>query len=239
MVALTARVADLVSDVLLTSAGVTHVDTLASNIVRVELKSDAFRGAVWVPGSKLQFRPARGAFQMRTYTPTRWDAENGLTEIIGYTHGEGPASGWFRKVSVGDVCEVFGPRHSIDLRDLAGEAVFVGDESSLGLACALRTMHTDAHIILESINPSALIAVLDELGFRRQHCVVVPTEESREALLQAAADAAHSCRAAFDLVVSGDAASVHAIRRGARQWVTKPRKVKGKAYWAQGRTGLE
>ncbi|MCM4078095.1 hypothetical protein [Paractinoplanes hotanensis] len=41
------------------------------------------------------------------------------------------------------------------------------------------------------------------------------------------------------LVVTGDAATVHAVRRDSRGWERKPRVVKGKAYWAEGRTGLD
>jgi NADPH-dependent ferric siderophore reductase len=52
-------------------------------------------------------------------------------------------------------------------------------------------------------------------------------------------DAAQASTRPFDLVVSGDAATVHAVRRNARQWPRRPTDTKAKAYWAKGRTGLD
>jgi ferric-chelate reductase (NADPH) len=43
----------------------------------------------------------------------------------------------------------------------------------------------------------------------------------------------------FDLVVTGDAGTVHNLRRDSRGWPYGPRRVIGKAYWAPGRTGLD
>lgn len=239
MVTIVSRLADLLSDVMMSSAGVTRVEALSTEVIKVELKCEAFRNVNWTPGAKLQFRPTRGAFQYRTYTPILWDSEEGRTAMIGYVHGHGPAADWFRHVSVGDVCEVTGPRGSIDLSEINGEAVFVGDESSLGLASALQTRGAQAHYLFEATTPLALAPVLGGLGLPPQRCTVVTKESDRKTLLQAASDAAQSCTGAFDLIVSGDAATVHNVRRAARDWPVKPRKVRGKAYWAPGRTGLE
>lgn len=239
MPTITSRLADFVSDVLLHSAGVTQVDVIAPQFVRVELKCDAFCGVDWTAGSKVQFRPARGTLQMRSYTPMRWDAEQGRTELVAFVHGAGPAADWFREVSVGDVCEVFGPRHSIDLDDIAGESVFVGDESSLGLACALRSTGSKAQYVFEASDPEALEAALAVLGFTAEDYVVTPKDFDRKALLKNAFDAAQDCAGAFDLVISGDAATVLSVRRNSRDWPQKAHRVIGKAYWARGRAGLE
>jgi ferric-chelate reductase (NADPH) len=40
-------------------------------------------------------------------------------------------------------------------------------------------------------------------------------------------------------VVTGNAATVHAIRRDSRDWPRRPGEIKGKAYWAEGRAGLD
>lgn len=231
MAKMTERLADLASGVMLTSAQVTGISHLSAQFMRLELQNDAFREASWTPGAKLQFRPARGTLGLRTYTPIDWDKTRGVTRLIAFTHGEGPAANWLRTVTVGDGCEVFGPRRSIDLRGLSGRVTFVGDESSVGLACALRTVTSDARYVFEAADPGELAAVLTDLGFTGQ-CTVV----EREKLLQ---EARVPATAPFDLVISGDAATVHAVRRDIRQWPQRPKSIKAKAYWAKGRTGLD
>jgi len=236
MTALTERLADLASGAFLDTARVTAVSRLSPGFLRVELSAEAFRKATWVPGAKLQFRPRRGTMSLRTYTPVRWDVGRGATELIVFTHGDGPAAKWFGRVAVGEACEVFGPRRSIDLRDPAGPVVFVGDESSVALACALRTVTHDVSHVFEARDPAGLAGVLADLGIA-ERAAVVPQALDRAELLQQAQAAAGSTP--YDLVVTGDAATVHAVRRGSRGWSRVPRQVKGKAYWAEGRTGLD
>lgn len=236
MAAFTARLADLASDAMLATARVTAVSRLSPEFMRVELSAEAFRKATWMPGAKLQFRPRRGTLSMRTYTPVGWDLGRGRTELVVFTHGDGPAAEWFARVAVGEPCEVFGPRRSIDLRDPTTPVVFVGDESSVALACALRTVTDDVFHVFEARDPAGLAGVLAGLGIA-ERAAVVPKAPDRAELLRQARDAAGS--GAYSLVVTGDAATVHAVRRDCRGWPRAPRQVKGKAYWAEGRAGLD
>jgi ferric-chelate reductase (NADPH) len=232
------RLADLASGVFLDSARVNDVHRLSHRFVKVELQAEAFHAATWTPGAKLQLRTKQGALGLRTYTPIAWYGARGVTQLIAFTHSEGPAAGWFRRVTVSDICEVLGPRRSIDLRDLSGRVVFIGDESSVGLACALRTVTSDVRHVFESTDPTELTAVLTELGFAEQ-LTVVSKSVDRAPLIQQARDAAQESVEPFDLVLSGDAATVHAVRRDARLWPRKAKGTKAKAYWAEGRTGLD
>jgi ferric-chelate reductase (NADPH) len=113
MSVLTEALADLASNALLRTTRVTAVNQLTPEFVQIELQAEAFRGGAWGPGAKLQMRPRRGTLLFRTYTPTCWDPDRGVTELIAFTHGEGPAADWFRQVAVDDVCEVFGPRNRL------------------------------------------------------------------------------------------------------------------------------
>jgi ferric-chelate reductase (NADPH) len=215
MTKVTERLADLASGVLLNTAYVTDIDQISPRFARVEMQAQPFRAAKWTPGAKLQVRPQRGTLALRTYTPISWDGERGTTQLIVFTHGEGPAASWFRRVAVGDECEVFGPRGSVDLHGLSGPVVFVGDESSVGLACALQTVTREVRHVFEATDPAELSAVLTGLGFG-DTVAVVPRGDDRELLIEEACHAAEESVGSFDLVLSGDAASVHALRRDAR-----------------------
>jgi len=233
MPSITERLADVAVAALLSQATVVRVDRLSAHFLRVGLAAPAFRRTESAPGGKLQLRPRPGNLTFRTYTPTRWDSEQGETEIVAYTHGDGPAADWFREVAVGDPCSVFGPRKSIDLATATGRVVFLGDETSIGLACALRTVNPEVTHVFEARDPVETTAVLDRLGLAGDSTVVA----DRPALLERAARL--SGDTPYDLVVTGDAATVHAVRRAVRDWSVPPRSVKGKAYWAEGRTGLD
>ena len=152
-----------------------------------------------------------------------------------YTHGNGPAAQWFERVTEGQTCAVFGPRRSLDLRGATGPVLFVGDETSVALAHALRTIPAETSYVFEARDPLALTDVLAQLGIT-ERVAVVGKDADRVELLQHGRTAAVR---AYTLVVTGDAATVHAVRRDSRGWERKPRQVMGKAYWAEGRTGLD
>ncbi|MFG2049355.1 siderophore-interacting protein [Micromonospora sp. NPDC048935] len=236
MPGLAERLADLASGVMLDDAHVTGLSRLSPEFIRMTLSAEAFRKATWVPGAKLQLRPRRGSMSLRTYTPTSWDAVRGVTELVAYTHGDGPAGQWFERVAEGQSCGVFGPRRSIDLRGATGPVLFVGDETSVALALALRTVPAETSHVFEARDPRALTDVLAQLGIT-ERVAVVPKDARRVELLQHCRAAA--VQAPYTLVVTGDAATVHAVRRDSRGWERKPRQVMGKAYWAEGRTGLD
>ena len=233
---LSERLADLAGGVMFDTATVTGCDRLSPQFVRLELSAEAFRKPAWVPGAKLQLRPRRGSLSLRTYTPMNWDAGRGVTELIAYTHGTGPAAQWFERVTEGQTCEVFGPRRSIDLRAATGPVLFIGDESSVALACALHTIAADVAYVFEARDPAGLTGVLAPLGIAERAMVVAKSTDRAELLRQARHDAAP---APYTLLVTGDAATVHAVRRDSRGWERSPRRVMGKAYWAEGRTGLD
>nr|WP_062336685.1 siderophore-interacting protein [Herbidospora sakaeratensis] len=229
MARITERLADLASGAFLTQAVVTAKTALSAHFVRVDLRSDRFRSASWTPGCKVQLRTDRGQMTMRTYTPFAWDPAEGAVSLVAYLHGTGPAARWFDRVKPGDPCELLGPRRSIDLTGVGSRVLFLGDETSVGLAAVLGQT-PGVTFVLEAADPAEYTEVLAALGVT---ATVVPKTADRRDLLAAARPDA------YDLVVTGDAATVGPVRRDARDWTPAPGKVFGKAYWAEGRTGLD
>ncbi|HEY0227937.1 MAG TPA: siderophore-interacting protein [Mycobacterium sp.] len=236
MLKLGSRLSDLISDLVLTTVNVIEVESLASRFTRVRLQSPAFEQARWTPGDKLQFRVKPGSVDLRTYTPINWDAEQGITDLIAFDHGQGPGARWFDQAVGGDVCEVFGPSRSIDLSDTTSQVVFIGDETSIALAQALRQINPAARFLFETEDPYSLHSALTALDFPESEVMV--KSEDRHALLESTREAGEEFGEAFDLVVSGDAATVSAARRANRSWEHLTPRIKARAYWAKGRTGL-
>lgn len=237
MAPIASLLSDLLSDVLLTSVRVSDTSEIAERFVKIRLASPQFRRAHWTPCDKLQLRPQRGSLLMRTYTPISWDCDAGCTDVIGFLHGDGPGASWCRDVPVGAECDVFGPSRSLDLSRVSASTVFLGDETSVGLAHALRRVNPAAHCVYETTDPVGLKAALTALGIV-DNTELVAKSDDRTALLQLAFDAGEAYVDGYDLVVSGNAAIVNAVRRGVRHRPQPAPRIKARAYWARGRTGL-
>ncbi len=88
---LTRTLSDFAANRLFRAAEVVSVEDTATDFRVVRFGGDALRGVSWAPGSKLQLRIE--GFTNRTYTPTAWDAETGVTSVLAFVHGTGPGSG--------------------------------------------------------------------------------------------------------------------------------------------------
>jgi NADPH-dependent ferric siderophore reductase len=238
MLKIGSRISDLISDIVLTPVSVTEVEHLAKGFTRVRITGDAISRSHWTPGDKLQLRVRRGTVDLRTYTPLNWDAEQGTTDLIGFDHGKGQGAQWFQETTSGAGCDVFGPSRSIDLSDSTAAAIFVGDDTSVALAAALRSVNPAACYLFETTDRRQLQAVLAALDFDAEDFEIIAKTKDRERLLKRAREAATQSNRQYDVIVSGDAATVSTVRRAARHWQHPAPRIKARAYWATGRTGL-
>ena len=199
----------------------------------VELK-----GVAWNAGQKVQI-PMGSAFVTRTYTPIEWDASTGRTRILCYAHGTGPGSVWVRDVKPGDECDVFGPRSSIDLRAISGPLAFFGDETSIGLACALSAEHRawSAALYFEFSDIKAGSDVLQHLGLRYATLFEKQTDDAHAEQMEAALPALAASGAAF--VLAGKAGTVQRLRQSLKRLGVAASRITAKAYWAPGKVGLD
>src|SRR5690349_1851361 len=127
----------LVGRLIFRTARIASLSEPAPRFRRLHLEGPDLRGVSWTPGDKLPlFLPEHG---MRTYTPISWDPVRGSTELLVFLHGETPGALWGRGAQVDDEVQFFGPRRSIDATGLPEQVVLFGDETSLGVARALRT----------------------------------------------------------------------------------------------------
>ncbi|MDY7228825.1 siderophore-interacting protein [Hyalangium rubrum] len=223
----------VIGRLLFRDATVTRVEDLGPHFRRLVLSGPALRGVTWTPGDKLQiFLPGIGT---RAYTPLRWDAGTGETELLAYLHGEGPGSQWARTVKPGAAIQVFGPRGSLVVGGTP-PAVVIGDETSLALA---RANGAPERTVLEVTDTGETRAALDALGLSGATLVARQSNEAhREVLVEAVANALQAHPGA-PLVLSGRAAAIQGVRQGLKARGIGLASVKAKAYWAPGKVGLD
>lgn len=206
---------------------VTQVARWSEHFVRFDVEGDELSSARFVPGDKVQlFLPDVG---MRTYTPVEWNGR--ATFFIGFVHGDGPGSRFVGGVKVGDEAALFGPRRSIDASALDGPLVVVGDETSLGVAAALTRAKKERQVtaLLESRFEAETRAAAEQLGLKTA-TVTAPGGLVTPLLAQLELGAVP--------VFTGRAASIQALKQAAK---ARGLRVEGptKAYWAEGKRGLD
>ncbi|HEV7722329.1 MAG TPA: SIP domain-containing protein [Iamia sp.] len=228
---------EVVSRPLFRAARVDRVDDLTP---RVRLASFTVAGLApgsWRPGDKVQVRMA--GLTTRTYTPLEREGGADGFRIVGFVHGDGPGARWVRALEPGVEVAVFGPRRSVDCSHLKGRVVVVGDETSVGLAAAVAGVEgATVETVFEATDPDDVRVPAERLGLVVEE--VVP-RQGGGAHLPALADlvAQHLAGADATLVISGDAATVAAVRRHLKDTGLRPVRTLAKAYWAEGRRGLD
>ncbi|GLK69069.1 siderophore-interacting protein [Hansschlegelia plantiphila] len=223
---------------LMKRATVVATKRLTDRFRLITLEGSALEGVAWTPGLKIQIAMG-SAFVARTYTPIEWDIEGGRTQILTFAHGDGPGSRWASGLSEGDTCQFFGPRRSIDLSDVESPVVLFGDETSFGLAAALCCLPrgADAIHVFEVSDVAESRPVLEALGLGQ--AVLIQRIADDAHLAAAEAEALRFAAGGAHFVLTGKASSIQRISRTLKAADVRSSRVKTKAYWAQGKVGLD
>lgn len=218
-------------------ARVAAVETLSPHFRLVELQGEALCTLDWTVGQKIQVAVGTG-LTARTYTPMAWDKARGTTRFLAFAHGEGPGSRWTLELKRGDDCRFMGPRRSLDLSALGGPALLFGDETGFGLAAALRSTPGAPDVIplFETFDVAESRRVLDALGLAEAR--LVPRDGDRH-LAGIEAEMASLAQAGASLVLTGKASSIQRVSRALKAAGIPSSRMKAKAYWAEGKTGLD
>lgn len=232
------RLSQALRRLLMRHAAIAAAEWLADHFRLITLEGPALRDVAWTPGQKIQIAMGSG-FAARTYTPIEWNAATGRACILGYEHGEGPGSAWVREIGTGDECDIFGPRASLDLR-LAGRSFAVfGDETSIGLACAV-AQWDDARLIagcFEVEDPENARNVVAQLGLGQASLIPRKDDDTHIEAMEAAIPALIAADALF--VLTGKASTVQRLRQTLKRHAVPSARVRTKAYWAPGKTGMD
>jgi NADPH-dependent ferric siderophore reductase len=219
-------------------AQVSAVEQIASDFRLIEFSGENLRGMEWIEGQKLQIAPG-SAFVTRTYTPILFDSDKGQTKILAYSHGVGPGSDWASSVAIGESCHLFGPRQSLQISSGVGPLILFGDETSIGLSYAVATRWPDReiHHLFEVSTSDAAATVISHLNLTGAE---IYARKAGDAHLQAIASqiGIYAERGA-EFVLTGKATSVQSLRQAMKLLNITSTRIKTKAYWSLGKTGLD
>jgi NADPH-dependent ferric siderophore reductase len=139
----------------------------------------------------------------------------------------------------GDACQFFGPRHSLDLSGLGSPVVLFGDETSFGLAAALRDSPQGAGAVhvFEASDVAESRPALEAIGLGQATLIERVADDAQLAAAEAEALRLGANGAHF--VLTGKASSIQRISRALQAVGVGSSRVKAKAYWAPGKIGLD
>ncbi|PZR07172.1 MAG: siderophore-interacting protein [Archangium gephyra] len=210
-----------------TNATVTEVSELGRNLRRIDLTGPELANARFTPGDKIQVFVM--GEDMRTYTPFNWRGES--ASLIGFVHGEGPGSRWVKTVKAGDAVQFFGPRGSLDVGGITGNVVVIGDETSLAVARAFSESKR-VSVVLEAQQPEVTNEVCAKLGL--SHADVTSRGDVDGMFDKLSAQ----LKAGATPYFTGRAATTQQLKQRLKA-AGLSFGGKTKAYWADGKRGLD
>jgi NADPH-dependent ferric siderophore reductase len=218
---------------------VVRVARLSQRFARVDFASDALRGASFSTGDKVQIAFDGGP---RTYTPFAFEPARGEMSILIHLHGDGPSTRWARSVRDGDRAHAFGPRKSLALATETGPLVLFGDETSIGLARALRESRSTASglsFVFEATDAGETQAILADLQLANAEVVERVFGDEQLSEVEARLRALLARDSGARLVLTGKAQSIQTLRKRLQAQPLAHAGQLVKAYWSPGKRGLD
>lgn len=233
------RVSKMLIDLFMKRATVAVLDDVAELYRLVTLEGPGLRDIAWVPGAQIQFPMAGSVLAVRTYTPIEWNAQAGRLVILAYLHGCGPGSAWLSGLVPGEQCDFYGPRKSIDARALPGELAVFGDETSIGLGCALARQDPRkvVSLYLEIGDVVSAERIIADLGI--ENVTLFAKLEDEAHLVQMGEVLAPLVNRGTSFVLTGKAGTIQRQRQALRKLGVSSNRIAAKAFWATGKQGLD
>jgi NADPH-dependent ferric siderophore reductase len=231
---------DKLSQIVFKALAIDEVRDLSPHFRRFWVSAPWLRGAGCAPGDKLQIMINESG--PRTFSPFGHDAGSGTLEILAYVHGNTPTASWIRSAQPGSSLRVFGPRGSLALASLSGPVIFVGDETSFGAALSLQRTRAAADgvsYVFEATHLDEADGVLREIGLPASATVARSPGLGHLGALEQAVRAALEQRPNARLVLTGHAQSIQGLRKRLKAQPVQSSGQSVKAYWADGKRGLD
>lgn len=231
---------DKLSQIVFKALTIDEVRDLSPHFRRFRVSAPWLRTAGCAAGDKLQIMINESG--PRTYSPFGHDAASGGLEFLAYVHGDTPTASWIRHAQIGGTFRVFGPRASLALSSIAGPVIFVGDETSFGTALSLQRARGAADgvsYVFEATHADEASSVLQQVGLPVGAIVPRQPALGHLAALEQAVRLACEERPHARLVLTGHAQIIQALRKRLRAQPVQSSGQTVKAYWADGKRGLD
>lgn len=219
---------------------VTAVEYLTGTLKKVRFEGDLTKTS-FTAGNVIEFRV--NATDYRHYTPSVYDAAQGICEVIFYLHDQGSGSKWAEQLKTGDKIKLIGPGGRMKyLPEYTHHFVF-GDETSISL---MNCMENEAE------KKQQFFFGLIEM--KKEHSYWIDLLESSlikpiESTLENPANQVISMLSGWEqefwestedicFYLTGRAKSIQALRKFLLEKGIFSKQIKTDPYWSEGKKGL-
>jgi len=217
---------------------VTHIESLSQELKKIRFEGD-LSSVTFHAGQAVIFRIDDRNY--RHYTPSFWDSEAGICDIVIHLHGNGPGQQFVAELVEGDSLRMGLPGGYNLYKPDSKYHFFFGDETTLGLFQSLKNIinREDKHYIGVLELDAGSLYVPEQLGLMLD---VVPKAETK---------ALHAIRFLDELeeeiwslwksgvfYLMGNARSIQQFRSALRQRGISSRNIVTQPYWVEGKAGL-
>jgi ferric-chelate reductase (NADPH) len=221
---------------------ISQTEKIGDHFILVTFCGEAIRTHTWHPGQKIQLVLSQESYLMRTYTPISWDNFSGHSKILVYLHGDAPGANWASRVQVGDHISMLPPRNSIDLLEIASPTLCIGDETSIGLAKALIDhvgMADGVHMIFEVSDINEARIALAHLDIHHARLIQKRPNNAHFSQIKQLIHDVMMQIAPKHYIFTGSAHSIQQLTQSLKRMVSGTAKFEIRAYWAEGKMGLD
>lgn len=214
-----------------------HYPAPALKLVRFE---GNFSQLQFIAGKVVEFRVSDTDY--RHYTPSFFDSDKGICEVLFYLHQQGPGSSWADSLQVGNRLKMIGPGGKMSYQPAFSRHMVFGDETSLGLMEALHQAITGGK------QDCLCLAELELAHFSWAGHIQAPlvtVEKSHDNAATHAIGWLGQCHHTVWLnrdqtffYLTGQARSIQQLNRFLTTSGVSSKQIKTCPYWAEGKKGL-
>jgi NADPH-dependent ferric siderophore reductase len=177
----------------------------------------------------------------RNYTPSNWDSQEGVFQVIFHIHGNGPGSNFISDLQLNDSVNIILPRGFELYRKEHKYHFFFGDETTIGLFESLQ------HSIEENGQEYIGILELNQETLRvefntKSGLEIVPSsiEKARNAIsiLERLPDVVWKLWQNGAFYLMGNGRSIQNFRTALKEKGVNLKNIKTQPYWVEGKVGL-
>ncbi|VDH04966.1 siderophore-interacting protein [Bergeyella zoohelcum] len=195
----------------------------------------------FIPGNIIEFRV--NDTQFRHYTPSYFNHDKGICEIIFYLHQQGEGSQWATKLQTGDELKLIGPGGKISYDPQADLHFVFGDETAIGLMnCLAKTVQENKknYYCLAELDAKNK-EIIPRIDFELNVCEKSHPKKANPAIVKINEllknYKSQKEKIAFYLV--GNAKSIVNVRKNLiEQNINHKKQIQTEPYWVEGKKGL-
>lgn len=195
----------------------------------------------FIPGNIIEFRVSDTQF--RHYTPSYFNPNEGICEVIFYLHQQGEGSQWATELQMGDELKLIGPGGKTHYDSLADLHFVFGDETSIGLMdCLAKTAKENqkSYYCLAELDTENQ-GIIQKIDFELNVCEKSYSPKAKPAITKTNEFLKNykNQKEKIAFYLTGNAQSIVNMRKNlTEQGINLKKQIQTEPYWVEGKKGL-